>query len=66
MAKQKKSAGSQCRKTGQARLDNHIIIRCLSILWISPIFMVLLNSFKRKAYIFKHPFGISTVSITEA
>ena len=22
--------------------------------------MVLLNSFKRKAYIFKHPFGIST------
>ncbi len=27
--------------------------------------MVLLNSFKRKAYIFKHPFGISTVSITE-
>ena len=28
MAKQKKSAGSQCRKTGQARLDNHIIIHC--------------------------------------
>lgn len=63
--KTEKSAGSQCRKTGQARLDNNIIIRCLSILWISPIFMVLLNSFKRKAYIFKHPFGISTVSITE-
>ena len=26
--KTEKSAGSQCRKTGQARLDNHIIIRC--------------------------------------
>lgn len=42
-----------------------LLFAVLSILWISPIFMVLLNSFKRKAYIFKHPFGISTVSITE-
>ena len=42
-----------------------LLFAVLSILWSSPIFMVLLNSFKRKAYIFKHPFGISTVSITE-
>jgi len=35
----------------------------LSLLWISPLFIVLLNSFKRKAYIFKNPFGISNVSI---
>lgn len=46
-------------------MDNHIIIRCFINTLDSPIFMVLLNSFKRKAYIFKHPFGISTVSITE-
>ncbi len=41
------------------------IFAVLSVLWISPIFIVLLNSFKRKAYIFRNPFGISTSSITE-
>jgi len=35
----------------------------LSIAWIAPIFVVFLNSFKRKAYIFKYPFGISTKSL---
>lgn len=37
----------------------------LSFLWISPILIVLLNSFKRKAYIFKNPFGFSNVPITD-
>lgn len=37
----------------------------LSIAWISPILVVLLNSFKRKAYIFKNPFGISAASLTD-
>ena len=37
----------------------------ISLAWISPILIVLLNSFKRKAYIFKNPFGISTVSLTK-
>lgn len=37
----------------------------LSILWISPLFIVLLNSFKRKAFIFRYPFGLSSASITE-
>ena len=32
----------------------------LSIAWISPLFIVLINSFKKKAYIFKYPFSLST------
>ncbi len=41
------------------------IFTVISLLWLSPIFIVLLNSFKRKAYIFRNPFGISTVSISK-
>lgn len=42
-----------------------LLFTLISILWISPILVVLLNSFKRKAYIFRYPFGFSTVSIAE-
>ncbi|MDD6503875.1 MAG: carbohydrate ABC transporter permease [Lachnospiraceae bacterium] len=42
-----------------------LLFALISILWISPILVVLLNSFKRKAYIFRYPFGFSTVSIAE-
>ncbi len=41
------------------------IFTVLSLLWISPLFVVILNSFKRKAYIFRNPFGISTNSIAD-
>ena len=41
------------------------IFAIISIVWISPVLIVLLNSFKRKAYIFRNPFGLSTVSITK-
>lgn len=34
----------------------------LSFVWISPILIVILNSFKKKAYIFKDPFNISSVA----
>lgn len=37
----------------------------LSVAWIMPILVVLLNSFKRKAYIFKNPFGISAASLAD-
>ena len=37
----------------------------LSIAWIAPILVVLLNSFKRKAYIFRNPFGISAASLSD-
>ena len=42
-----------------------LLFALISILWISPILVVLLNSFKRKAYIFRYPFGFSTVPIAE-
>lgn len=42
-----------------------LIFSILSFLWISPILVVLLNSFKRKAYIFTHPFSPSAVAMSE-
>jgi raffinose/stachyose/melibiose transport system permease protein len=38
------------------------VFAVISILWISPLLVVLLNSFKKKAFIFKDPFGISAKS----
>ena len=42
-----------------------VFLAIVSLVWISPIFIVILNSFKRKAFIFRNPFGISSNSITE-
>ena len=42
-----------------------VVMAILSILWIYPLIVVLLNSFKRKAYIFKNPFGLSKTPISE-
>lgn len=42
-----------------------IVLAIVSLIWIAPIFIVILNSFKRKAYIFRNPFGISTHSVME-
>jgi raffinose/stachyose/melibiose transport system permease protein len=42
-----------------------LLFSVLSILWIAPVIIVLLNSFKRKAYIFKNPFGISSVPLSK-
>ena len=41
------------------------IFTVISILWIAPLFLVLMNSFKRKAYIFRNPFSISAASLSE-
>ncbi len=41
------------------------VFAIISLLWISPMLVVLLNSFKRKAYIFRYPFGFSANSITD-
>ena len=32
-----------------------VIFSILSLLWIAPILVVFMNSFKRKAFIFQHP-----------
>ena len=39
------------------------IFAVITLLWISPLLIVLLNSFKRKAFIFKNPFSISRYSL---
>ncbi|MCD7765532.1 MAG: carbohydrate ABC transporter permease [Lachnospiraceae bacterium] len=66
MAKAKK----QSEQVNAARKAKHggiltAVFTVLSLAWITPIFVVLLNSFKRKAYIFKYPFGISSKSLFE-
>jgi raffinose/stachyose/melibiose transport system permease protein len=40
-----------------------VIFSVLTLLWVSPLLIVLLNSFKRKAFIFKNPFSISRYSL---
>lgn len=42
-----------------------VFFSVLGIAWILPIAVVLLNSFKRKAYIFRNPFGISAASLSD-
>ena len=37
-----------------------IFFSILSIIWLTPIFIVLMNSFKRKAYISRRPFSFPT------
>ena len=62
MAKKEKIAASGPKTKYGTILT--VLFTIISLLWISPIFVVILNSFKRKAYIFKNPFGISNVPIT--
>lgn len=37
----------------------------LCVLWVSPLFLVLLNSFKKKAFIFRNPFSISANPLSD-
>ncbi len=58
------------REVSSVRKTKHgfiltLLFTVLTVLWIAPILIVLLNSFKRKAYIFKNPFGISNVPISK-
>ena len=51
MAKQKKAQEVSAVRQAKHGWIITLLFTVLSVLWISPIFMVLLNSFKRKAYI---------------
>lgn len=42
-----------------------IVFAVISLVWVYPLIVVLLNSFKRKAFIFKYPFGISAYSLSD-
>lgn len=67
MAKEKKQKNADIstvrRANGASGVVLTVVFAVLSFLWICPILVVLLNSFKRKAYIFKNPFGLSTVGL---
>ncbi len=41
------------------------IFSVISVIWLTPLFMVLLNSFKKKAFIFRNPFSISANSLSD-
>ena len=42
-----------------------VLFSIICLLWVSPLLIVCLNSFKRKAYIFRYPFGISSASLSD-
>lgn len=63
MAKQNEAVNSVRRAKHGGVLT--AIFAIISFLWISPILIVFLNSFKRKAYIFRNPFGISSHSLSD-
>ena len=64
MAKSKKQETSTVRQSKHSGLLT-LFFAVLSIAWIAPILVVLLNSFKRKAYIFRNPFGISAAALSD-
>ena len=64
MAKNKKEEVSTVRTAKHGWILT-LIFGILSVVWILPILVVLLNSFKRKAFIFRYPFGISTAKLSE-
>lgn len=42
-----------------------VLFSIISVLWLSPLLLVLLNSFKKKAFIFRNPFSISANSFSD-
>lgn len=63
MAKSKEQVSSVRRAKHGGILT--VLFSIISILWITPMLVVLLNSFKRKAYIFRYPFGFSANSLSD-
>ena len=59
MAKKAENQVSAVRKAKHGTALS-IFFSLLAILWVMPIVIVILNSFKRKAYINKYPFKIGT------
>ena len=65
MAKEKKQSEISTVRRAKHGGILTVIFAIVSFLWISPILIVFLNSFKRKAYIFTHPFSPSANSLLE-
>lgn len=64
MAKNKEQQVSTVRQAKHGWVLS-IIFGVLSVVWILPILIVILNSFKRKAFIFRYPFGISSAKLSD-
>ena len=64
MARNKNEEVSAVRRTKHGGILS-VLFAVISVAWIAPILLVILNSFKRKAYIFKYPFGVSTKSLSD-
>ena len=65
MAKEKKQSEISTVRRAKHGGILTVIFAIVSFLWSSPILIVFLNSFKRKAYIFTHPFSPSANSLLE-
>lgn len=63
MAKNKEQI-SNVRKAKHSGLLT-ALFTVIGIIWISPLFLVLMNSFKKKAYIFRNPFSISANALSD-
>jgi raffinose/stachyose/melibiose transport system permease protein len=61
MAKNEVSTVRQSKHSGLLTA----LFTVLSLIWIFPLFVVVLNSFKLKAYIFRHPFGFSANKLSD-
>ena len=64
MAKNTKNEVSAARRARHGGILS-VIFTVISIAWISPILIVLMNSFKKGAFIFKNPFGLGRYPITD-
>ena len=64
MAKNKDQQVSTVRRAKHGGLLT-AFFTILSFVWIFPLLVVVLNSFKRQAYIFRYPFGFSANSISD-
>lgn len=65
-----KSLNKAAQDVSTVRRSKHsglltVIFSIISLIWIYPLVIVTLNSFKKKAFIFKNPFGISKVPISQ-
>lgn len=62
-----KKKGEKKKQDGRKKYSNILtgIFTLICLLWVAPLFIVLLNSFKRKAYIFRNPFSISAYPLSD-
>ena len=63
MAKNNEQVSSVRRAKHGGLLTAFFTVIC--IIWISPLLLVVMNSFKKKAFIFRNPFSISANSLSD-